>query len=298
MPTLVGGSEKRDGSGRLNTKQGRPVYEETFSYLVQADNLDQTRLDILTGTSGLPIAGLTIGPTGYTLCKSANATRRPNASLYWDVTADFSSEVDEGAGENDPTVDPVNWIPVYETKWEPLQEIVTKDLDGKAIANTIGQPYETGLTITRKIPVWEFYQFEPAAITDETMIDRHETINSVIFKGRAAETLLLNVLSSVVGYYYGQRRRLTQYQLKYNKKKWTHKRLNAGTKYIDALGKQKAYIAKDLNGNDYPVYGALLENSTPAGGYDADGYPEDNRNLAFINEFQIYDQSNFNFLRV
>jgi len=296
MPTIVDNSEKREGEGRLNTRDGTPVIEETYHYLVKADYAGQARLDILL-TTGLPVPGVTI--RGYTICKGVAATRRPDAVLYWDITANFSSEVKEGSDGHDPSSsDPNTWVPVYETKWEPIQEVVAKDLSGVAIANSVGQPFETGLTITRKIPMWEFYQFEPVSVTDETIIDRHDTINSGVFKGRDPETLLLSVLSSVVGFYYGQRRRLTQYQLKYNVKKWTHKRLDVGTKFLDAAGDQKAYKTPDINGDLVQVLGSLDGAGAPAGGYETTtNHPLDDRDNTAVLEFDIYEKSSFSFLR-
>lgn len=304
MPTLIG--EKRPGGGRLNTRQGRPVLEERYEYLVKADYVGQTRIEILQ-TAGLPSLG-SAGPGGLTICKGKDAQRRESTSLYWDVSCDFSSEVDDESGENDPNVDPATWVPVYETKWEPLQEVVPKDLSGKAIVNSVGQPYETGLTITRKIPVWEFFQFETGSTSDETIIDRHECINSGTFKGREAETLLCNVLSSVVGFYYGQRRRLSQYQLKYNYKKWTHKRLDVGTTYLDENGDEKAYKVKDVNGDLVQVLGGLwgpleddpTKKGQPSGGFDTDGTPlaDSTRENVGILEFDIYPKKSFSFLRI
>ena len=307
MPTVVDGSEKREGSGRINSRNGRPVFEETYSYIVEADNLNQTRLDILT-TVGLPQVQVTLGPGGNTICKSSAATRRPTQPLLWDVQCDFSSEVDED-DSNDPSTDPSSWIPVYETKWEPLQEVVDKDFSDNPIVNSLGQPFETGLTITRKIPIWSFYQFEAATVTDEDIIDRHETVNQNTFKGRDPKTLLLYVLESVVGFYYGQKRRLTQYQLKYNHKTWTHKRLDTSTLYKDPTSPATwpfVSVIKDKNGDEIitPILGTLHKDGTgqPSGGYGAAPtfYPQLDKtkeNVGVI-EFEIYEESDFAFLRL
>lgn len=48
-------------------------------------------------------------------------------------------------------------------------------------------------------------------------------------------------MSSVIGYYYGARRRLTRYSMRYNSKTWRHKRLDVGTVYLDA-GAHKPYL--------------------------------------------------------
>jgi len=71
-------------------------------------------------------------------------------------------------------------------------------------------------------------------------------VNSAEFKGKAIKTLLCTVLSSVIGFYYGNRCRLTKYALRYNDKTWKHKRLDVGTVYLES-GKLRPYL--DDNGN-------------------------------------------------
>lgn len=281
MPTIVDNSELRGGTGSLRSRKGVPVYEETLHFLVQADYKTQSRPEILR-TSGLPVPG---NVYGVAACISLTTDRREDNPLYWDVTAQLSSEVDEGSGgENptDPNTDPQAWVPIYETKYERYQELVTKDQSGAAIANSAGQPFETGLTVTRHIPVWEFFQFEAATVTDETVIARSEVVNNATFKGRAAKTLLCVVLSSVIGFFYGQRRRLTQYQLKYNSKDWTHKRLDVGTQY------KSGTTLLDFTSLDGTV---LLGSLDGSGGKQAAG------TAPAVRSFDQYATSDFSFLR-
>lgn len=281
MPTLVNNSTKREADCRLATRDGVPVLEETYHFLVKADYIGQPNIEILQ-TSGLPVIGGTIS-SGGAICKSVQATRRTDASLYYDVVAEFSSEVDEDQGEGDPNTDPTAWIPIYETKFERLVETVAEDQSGNAIANSAGQAFEQGLQIARFIPVWEFYQFEPATVTDEAIIERNEVVNSATFKGRAAKTLLCTVMSSVIGFFYGQRRRLTQYSLKYNEKDWTHKRLDVGTQYKDG-----AQLKTFTDSDDQVMLGSL----DGSGGKQTAGTKP-----ATLN-FDIYATNDFSFLRI
>jgi hypothetical protein len=78
------------------------------------------------------------------------------------------------------------------------------------------------------------------------MLTRDEVVNSTPFKGRAAKTLLCTITSSVIGFYYGRLRRLTQYRIIYNLRDWRDKRLDTGTVYLDA-GTLKAYTDADGN---------------------------------------------------
>lgn len=247
-------SVKRSGECSLRSSGGMPVFDEQYSYIVVATSKSESYDAVIT-TSGLPMPGVTVSPSGYGLCKAITASRWEENPYYWTATASFSSEVDENQNNQDPRTDPVAWLPVYETKFERIQEIVTKDKSGATIANSAGQPFETGLTTSRFIPIWEFFQFESAMVTDETIIERNETVNSAVFKGRAEKTCLLTIVSSSIGFYYGRKLRLTKYQCRYNSKKWTHKRLDVGTVYksgsdlLPYLDKNKNVILGGLNGS-------------------------------------------------
>lgn len=241
--TLQG--EKRQGRGAIRSSGGIPVLDETYHYLVLMAAATADRVDALA-VSGVPQVGITQSAGGSAICNGVDAVRREDQVLYWDITATFSSEVDERQSQQIVSGNPIEWVPIYETKFERLQEIVTKDYAGVAVANSAGQPFETGVIRARFIPIWEFYQFEPETVTDEQVIARNEVINSAEFKGREAWTLLCTVMSSVVGFYYGSRRRLTRYALRYNEYYWKHYRLDVGTVYLDG-GVHKPYLDDEQN---------------------------------------------------
>jgi len=285
MPnTIVGSSQKREGSATVSSRNGMPVLNEMYHYIVRTNSKTTSRLAVLYDTTDLPKVGQTVSAFGFAVCKNVEAVRREKNPLYWDVTATFSSEVEEGQSSQNPESDPVEWLPIYETKFERLQEVVTKDRDGDAVANSAGQPFQVGLTIGRFIPIWEFFQFEASTVTDEQLIARNETVNNATFKGRATKTLLLTILSSRVGYYYGTRRRLTHYSLKYNDRLWTHKRLDVGTIYLSGSDR-KPYL--DDDGRT-----VMLGGLDGSGGKSAAGDPP------AILEFDIYPEISFSFLRV
>lgn len=237
--------EQRQGQISIRSSGGVPVLDETYHHLVRADSTTADRMSILA-TIGVPVPGITVSSSGLALCRSVDAVRRDKQVLYWDVTSQFSSDVDDRQSSQNPSTDPTAWIPVYETKFERMQENVTKDAAGDAVANSAGQPFENGLIRPRYIPIWELFQFEPASVTDEVVIGRNEVVNDATFRGRLEKTLLCTVMSSVIGYYYGALRRLTRYSLRYNKQTWIHKRLDVGTVYLDA-GVHKPYL--DSSGN-------------------------------------------------
>lgn len=279
--SVVGGSTKRIGSAKIRSNKGTPVYECQYSYTVVATAKDEDYLDVLN-TSGLPVVGVTVEPSGYAVCTSKSGSRWGDNPKYWDIVCDFSSEIDDSSGSGgDPSSDPTTWVPLYETKFERYQEVVTRDFSGTAIANSAGQPFPNGMTIGRFLPVWEFFQIEASSVTDATVLARTEVVNSSTFAGCAAKTLLCTVLSSVIGRYYGTLRRLTQYQLKYKYDKWTHKRLDVGTAYLDG-SELKAYV------EDGQVINGPLDGS---GAKQAAG------TAPAILEFDMFNAVSFSFLR-
>ncbi len=285
--TLIG--ETRQATISLRSRSGIPVVEETYYFRVESDVKDESRAAVLL-TPGLPILNESVSVEGFGICNGLQADRDPVNAFWWLVTATFSSEVGEGQGPdgNNPSSDPTAWIPVYETKFERLQEVVTVDKNGDPIANSAGQPFPTGMTITRMIPIWEFYQIEPATVDDETILDRNETVNDDEFKGRPEGTLLLTVNSSVIGFYYGQPRRLTQYAIRYNKENWKHKRLDVG----------EAYLGTDSFGNP-ALLPYLVGNKLVMGPLNGSGGKSGSGDTPAVLEFDKYEPISFSsFLRI
>jgi hypothetical protein len=282
MPNTIRG-ERRVGDFVLASSGGIPRIEETYVFLVEAESKNTSRFEVAR-TPGLPVVGVTVSSYGLTRCASKACQRMEGKAVLWEVTCVFSSEISEGQNSQDPNSDPVAWVPIYETKFERVQTVVTKDFADAAIANSAGQEFPVGLTITRKLPIWEFFQFEPATVSDEEIIDRSETVNLNTFRGKAAQTLLCSVLSSSVGFYYGTRLRFTRYSLMYDRKNWKHKRLDVGTQYL-AAGELKDYLSDD---------GSLM-----MGGLNGSGAKVAAGTDPAIVEFEMYDKKDFNlFLRV
>lgn len=275
--------EEREGSGRLRSSNGVAVLEETYSYLVRMDSANATREDAMN-VAGLPKVNITT--RGITICRSKSATRMPQRTDHWKVVCEFASDVVEnlqGEDAQDPRSDPLLWKPQYETNYERIQEVSIVDRDGDAVVNSNGRFFPTGITMTRSIPTWTFWQFENASVTDDDILDRSETVNEVSFRGRDPFTLLLIVNKSVVGYYYGRRLRFTSYTLKYNRKNWKNKRADVDTGYIFS-GAFKPHVV-----NGVPVL-AMLDGN---GGLVTDGDPPE------ILEFDEFEETDFNdFLRI
>jgi hypothetical protein len=278
---VVSVSEMRHGGCSIRSAKGVPVLDETYHLLVLTDSKSTTRVDVLNHAN-VPKVNVTAASGGLSICKSVIAERSAENPIIWEVTAEFSSEIEEGQGGGDPSSNPAEWVPIYETRYERIQEVVTRDYAGTAVANSAGQPFESGIVRTRMIPVWSLFQFEPATVTDEQILERCEKVNSDQFRGRAAHTLLLIVESSVIGYFYGSLLRFTQYSLKYNEKTWKQKRLDVGTVYLDS-GQHKPYT--DSEGN------LILGGLNGSGAKVTTGQPP------AVLEFELYEAISFSFLR-
>jgi hypothetical protein len=223
---LIG--EARQGGFSVKSSGGVPTLVETYEFRVKADSINASRISV-SFTPGLPIVNQSISAFGLTTCRSKDATRDPINPLYWDVVCEFSSEVEENqdrGGADEFGSDPTEWLPIYETRFERMSEIVNVDVNGDPIDNSRNEMFPEGMTRTRFIPIWTFFQFEPPTVTDETIITRNEVVNSGTFKGRAAKTLLCTVVKSTIGFYYGQKLRFSQYELRYNVRTWQLKRLD------------------------------------------------------------------------
>jgi hypothetical protein len=273
---------KREGSARIRSSKGTPVYECSYSWIVEATSKTEDYLAVLS-TTGLPIVGVTTDPTGIAVCTGKNATRRTDNPLIWDVTCDFSSEVDDRSGSGD------SGGPGGEKYWQ-YSEPITKDIHGDLIANSAAEAFPTTTLVTRFLPMWEFFQIESAAITDEQILNRCDVVNKNKFKGREPKTLLCTVLSSVIGRYYGSLRRLTQYQLKYKPDEWTLKKADIGTRWLTAPPRELRDYTIDPDGNGSIINGPL----------DGDGNKvDDGKGPAAIIEFDIYTEVSFStFLRI
>lgn len=296
MPTLVG--EKRAGSVRVSQGQGGIVkFEQDYHYLVQADFPSQNRLAIAT-TPGLPVVNLTT--FDGMMCVSKNGDRIEEVSLLWEFVCTFSSDVQEGTDPSTPQQgSPTEWQPVAEVEFEPDEEVVRKDVDGKAWVNSANKPFETGLVVPSLVASATFTQFEAInSVTLNQIMDRNAKVNSSVYKTWPKNTLLLFVQRATIGFYYGVRCWRIQYNMKYKNKPalpnkpdtggWTIQQLDAGYQYYE-----NSSLKPFLDEGDPPSPFIGLLNG--AGGKVTDqkaGTP------VFL-AFKKYDKQDFNsFLRV
>lgn len=278
--------EHRQGDVNLTSKgTGEVTIEETYVYIVEADSKTDNRLYV-SQCPGLPIVGVSRSAGGLAVCKSISGQRRQENPIIWDFTCSFSSEVEEN-NDQQPGTDPEAWVPVRKTIFEKLEYKAVEDASGKQYRTSAGESFKGGIPQTLWLLSWEFSQFESISVTDEDLMDRNEVVNGSTYKGKQAKTLLCRIMESSVGFFYGQRRRLTKYRLTWKKDKWTERILDIGTYYLDANGKQVPFLDKAGNIQE----GGLDGN----GGKVANASPPTSVGIL---EFDRYETSSFSFLRI
>lgn len=294
MPTLLTTEGTRVGGIRATYSKGFVDREEDWHFLVDGGRngngspLNIDRSTILFNTPGLPIIGVTV--LNGMLCIGGDATRKDENASIFDVNLTFSTSIDQDDASNGQQQgDPTTWIPVRRTMWEIKEEVSETDASGNAIVNTADQPFSTKMVRRRRLPAWEFTQFEPLSVTDDDIIARAEVMNSSSYKGKPAKTWLCTVQDSTVGFYVGYRCRMTIYRLVYDFKKWTEKRLSIGFLYKSS-GDRFPYV----------VRGQVIEGPLTSSGdrvINESGVTISGRSIATV-ELDPVPAVPFNFLRI
>jgi hypothetical protein len=219
MPTIQ--TMQREGNVRLRIKKdGTLVNEQDFHIRIRADNLTQSREEILLNTPGTPKFGTIYGNYGMTLqgCDGSFLDEDP---LLWDCVFNLSNSVEEGESSNQETGepqigDPTEWIPVIDLGFEDYEEVFFQSLlatredeidvgsnfftlnpagfpvfiQGTAPAgagynaynwvNSAGAPYDSGFVRQRRIITRKFVQFEPMFGPRARTLDELESWNDTL----------------------------------------------------------------------------------------------------------------------
>lgn len=290
MPYIKG--EKREGGVRTRTQDGVVVYEQDYHFWIIADNIHQSRYDLIA-TPGLPQTNVTM--LGNMVCKSVNIERHPDKAILHEATCTFSSVVAEGLSPSTPQQgDPTAWIPQGTISFEPYQEVLRKDLDDAPFVNSANKPFRNGLVRQRRIASITFTQWE--ALSADTKVDQlleRVAMNSVEFLGKPVHTLLLQLDRAVLGSFYGYRCWKMQYTLKYKpwpaadgdlKGGWYIQQLDSGDEYYDGTTLTQ-FLENEV------FYEGLLDGSGGKVSNQKTGDP------VFLN-FRDIELSDFSFLKI
>jgi hypothetical protein len=225
--------QKRSGDAAIRKNGKRLVYEETYEYIISSGDDVVTRFAILSSPI-VPKVNVSVGGGGFTICNSVECTRRESNPRIWDVTATFSSDIEEdssGANENE-SGDPTAWTPLAELAFETFTEVSFTDADGDPFQNSANYVFPSGIPLTRTLTKYDFDQFEPSTVTAKDIAERNETVNSVAFGGNATKTLRLKVRRATIGYYYGFRVWRIGYSLTFKPDTWQYKISDVGPWFL------------------------------------------------------------------
>lgn len=200
------GTVTRGDKGRLNVTM-------QIDFLVVTDDKFTSREEVLLATANAPIVGLNYGPLGIP-CVSKTATRNETNPLYWELSCQFDSAVEnqEPNPENPENPDPTLWIPIWklDLSIEDGQSYPVDQL-GNSIKNTANEFYDPLPTRKHRLISWTFNQFEQASTTAVEISNRHMTVNNAplvkIMRGQRYEwdqyAFLMSIEDAELGYYAG-----------------------------------------------------------------------------------------------
>lgn len=259
--------EMREGSASIKKGKGTSLtFSSSFIFLVLTDDINTTREEVLLGTVGLPIVGVVYGLIQAT-CTAINAKRSSKNAFYWDVTCEFETgREDQQTNPADPdNPDPTTWFPVFVIdSFETKQRILTVDKTPatasppgpKTCTNSANQPFGEPLTETVTLCSYTFTQFEDPSQDINEIMDRNDTVNEVVFAGRDARTLKLNVTGAELGYYVGVPAWRVTYRVTYDRDTWDVPMLDvgpnqlSGTDLIPCMDKENVFrVVGNLDGN-------------------------------------------------
>lgn len=276
--------EKREGNARIRKSGKKLTYEDTYTYLVTTDDINTTRLQVLSA-AGIPRVGFTRSGLGFAVCTDVACDRNPVNPYEWTVTANFSSEVEEdtSGADSDQSGDPTSWTPIADVSFESYQFYRPFDREQRPFQNSAGLPFSTALPENRTLTKFDFEQFEPATTKLSEIAARNETINELFFLGCEPKTLKLGVNKASIGYYYGYRVWRVDYSMTWKPDTWIYKVLDAGPFYLEGAGK-KNFTTRDPGAQNTIGY--------------LNGFGGASNRPVFL-PFDIYEELNFSkFLRV
>lgn len=240
MATLLKGVKKGRGGG-IKQSGTNITYTERRTYIVLSDIRNDSVINVLS-TAGLPRVMLTTvdGTAGQCVCTDVSPKQDEGCPYTWTVDVEFSTNAEKQENSGDPN--PTTWVPVYSGKVEHYPEVIYEDFSSppKKYLNSAKDKFPEPLIVKRPVIVYDFYQYEPASITDVQIGDRNDTVNTASIRGFAAETLKLTVTTFERGWFFGFPAVRINYSVAYKKNKWLNTPLDMGYSYLTATGERIA----------------------------------------------------------
>ncbi|HVW39263.1 MAG TPA: hypothetical protein VHB99_18230 [Pirellulales bacterium] len=217
--------------GRSGSADSKGVTGYSVTFQVGTNNVNDgvqvvgTAVDPVSGFS-IPIPGLTIYQYGNetdvsAVCETVTPHQLDESPFVWEVAATFSNVAEPG--QENPLDRPAE-INVTSQKYEIP---VIRDLAGKGIVNTAGNPFDPPVTkdATRYVLTisknFADYDFDLAT-------DYADSINDLPFMGREAGTLKISGFSAIRRYEQQQIYWTVTWEFEYRREGWQITPLNAG----------------------------------------------------------------------
>ena len=125
----------------------------------------------------LPVVGVSLYPTDSgALCDKSDLSQDQNK---YDISYHYSSDIPVVAQQNpDPLARPA----VFKTTWTKQTKPIYKDLDGIAVLNSAGQPFEQPIEIDSGYPILTIEK-NYASYSWTTVMNLQNTINDDVWQG-------------------------------------------------------------------------------------------------------------------
>jgi hypothetical protein len=226
---------RKGTTGKLSKSGGKIVYTETWLYCVISDIINESPLNVIN-TPGLPQIEYSSAPNtgGICVCTGLDPKQNAQSPYVWEVTVEFSTDTkDQDTNNNNP--DPTQWKPLYEGKVETYPEVMYQDFSPTPLryVNSAKSKFPEPLIVNRPIIVYDFFQYEPATLTDIAIGDRNDTINDAAARnGMFPKYSLKCTISNFErGWFYNTACVRVNYSIAYKKSLWLNKPLDVGYEY-------------------------------------------------------------------
>jgi hypothetical protein len=187
-----GVSVRKEGNGL--------VMVERMEFVIRTDSKTYTRSQVIRA-AGMPVVNLSRTASGA-VCTSKDAERDAKNPYVWRGKAEFTTSNNEQEEDpENPSDDPTTWIPRWKVRFEPYEETVFHDSEGRAIVNSAKDPFAAGFTRKRLIAATTAVQYENPALTLDDIMDRNEAVNDSPFLLLPTGTLQLYVKDAELGTY-------------------------------------------------------------------------------------------------
>lgn len=228
----------RGGSANVKWEQ-----KSKLCWLVETDDEADDEWYILS--SGYVPTRFAVHPgNNNLLARDVNCDPYQNSAKHWKVTVNYDNSVDPAQNQENPLLRPG----IDEWSFAQYQTIAVKDRDGKAIRNTVEQPFDPPVERDESRLVLVYTRNEayfPVALAEEYM----DAINSDSFCGRPATRAKCANINATKQWENGFGFYQTRYEFHFWKKGWDKEVLNRGTRYRKTAG--GAFVP--LDGGQEPV---------------------------------------------